>query len=259
MTFDISTVRHINTLATFLAANEAPPIDDPNTAFILAGSANLHTGEALFAHLSQWTIPTTLVIAGGVGHSTQLLYDAVERHPMYNALVGAICGLPEARVTELILRRFWPLLEGRTNDGKLTLLVDDKSTNCYENALYAKQLLDNANIHPSTIVLVQDPTMSIRTGAGLRNLYNGKIVTWSTFIPQIKSVPGCRFSWSDETNERTGGALWGEQRFIDLMLGEIPRLQAYGPEGKGSIVAVDIPDEVLEADKALRVVLQGLR
>ncbi|MNI99050.1 hypothetical protein D3C73_1580300 [compost metagenome] len=49
--------------------------------------------------------------------------------------------------------------------------------------------------------------------------------------------------------------LWDMQRFISLIMGEIPRLKddenGYGPNGKGFIGHVDIPKEVLEAYEIL--------
>ena len=45
------------------------------------------------------------------------------------------------------------------------------------------------------------------------------------------------------------------ERFISLLLGEIPRLHddeaGYGPRGKGFIAHVDVPEDILEAYRQL--------
>lgn len=269
--YNANLVGHINTLTTFLAADQHPPQPDtPDCVFLLAGNAILAISETVFDYLLDWDTPTTLVIAGGIGHSTQLLYDAVAQHPRYGSLSADISGWPEARVIELILRRFWPALDRRVASGQLKLLIDDQSTNCGENGTFAKRLLDDAGIVPATLVVVQDPTMSIRTGAGVKKAYETidrpppKVLTWSTFTPSLQVEDDEAFSWSNGTltavkASSKGGGLWTEQRFIDLILGEIPRLRQYGPSGAGYIVHVEIPHEVEQADVALRGSLTGAR
>lgn len=54
--------------------------------------------------------------------------------------------------------------------------------------------------------------------------------------------------------------LWDDQRFYDLLMGEIPRLRddgnGYGPKGRGFIAHVDIPDDVEAAWTRLRTNLE---
>jgi uncharacterized SAM-binding protein YcdF (DUF218 family) len=238
-----------------------PRTPTPDCAFLLAGSAILQTCRALFNHLLQVEVPVTLVIAGGIGHSTHLLYDAIERHAEYGVLYDEIKGLPEARVIERILEQFWQALARRAIDGQITLLVEDQSTNCSENGIFAQQLLQSQGITPGILVLVQDPTMSVRTAAGLRKIYlDMKIVTWPTFVPTI-TPSRVGFGWSQSTLEQieTTAGLWAPQRSIDLIVGEIPRLRLYGPDGKGPIAEMQVPADVLAADGELRRMLEGNR
>lgn len=50
--------------------------------------------------------------------------------------------------------------------------------------------------------------------------------------------------------------MWEMDRYVSLLMGEIPRLMdnlaGYGPKGKDFIAHVDIPEDVIEAYKALQ-------
>lgn len=276
--FDSTTVDKINVLSAFLAQDDGPPpAHTRGTVYLLAGSAILPITDSLFAHLTSVLTASdlgeaiTLVIAGGIGHSTALLYDAVRRHPQYAALEltpPGVDGSPEARVIQRALRQFWPDLSLAVDTGRLRLLVDDQSTNCGQNAEFAKRLLDNEGIWPETIVLVQDPTMSRRTRAGLEKYYAEaakaderakkvpRVWTWPTLVPRLQAVGSGAFTWDANmpgvrNDLRQNELLWEQRRFVDLLLGEVPRLRddakGYGPRGKGFIAHVNVPPEVEEA------------
>ncbi|HEY8804265.1 MAG TPA: hypothetical protein VIM42_04005 [Clostridium sp.] len=69
------------------------------------------------------------------------------------------------------------------------------------------------------------------------------IISYAPFVPKLKESG----STSEYINKEISG-LWSKDRFIDLIMGEIPRLRddedGYGPKGKGFISHVDIPKEV---------------
>lgn len=72
------------------------------------------------------------------------------------------------------------------------------------------------------------------------------IISYSPFISKLKvSYNGYEYI----NNEIY--VLWTKKRFIDLIMGEIPRLrddlQGYGPIGKGFISHIDIPEKVLDS------------
>lgn len=274
--FDAITVQRINLVAEFLADDhDLPKIDTPGCAFILAGSAILRVAATTFEYLSRWAAPTSLVIAGGKGHSTQLLYDAVASHPRYRVIAPAVEGLPEARVLERILEVFWPELWARAQSGSLTLLVETESRNCGEKAEFALRMLRQHGLEPRSITVVQEPTMSRRTAASVRKHLDDRagasdghetsdvqVKAWPTFIPNLAYRDG-KFAWSAETlhisrelDSEPGAGLWTQQRFIDLILGEIPRLRddadGYGPRGQNFIPHVDIPPGVIQAYEQLR-------
>ncbi|KAF4336215.1 DUF218 domain protein [Fusarium beomiforme] len=226
-----------------------------------------------------------LVICGGIGHSTQLLYDAVARHPRYNSIASQVPGQPEARVFQTIIEQFFHLevekddpthaQSGRTQ--RLTILVEDASTNCALNAEYTRIVLDeHGYTSPYSIVVAQDPTMCRRTVAGFEQVYSDKkndapaLTGWPTFVPRVVTQDTIT---QNQANSLTSylrydiamwhdsqiNGLWSMERFMSLLIGEIPRMRddnaGYGPRGKGSIAHIDIPQYVEDAWRVLGDVL----
>src|SRR3954454_8917712 len=78
----------VNAVAAFLALDdfgEAPAESDAIDCIVLAGNSVLHTAEAAF-RLARSNPSSTLLISGGIGHSTHLLYQQVGLHPMYGTI-----------------------------------------------------------------------------------------------------------------------------------------------------------------------------
>lgn len=194
------------------------------------------------------------------------MYDAITRHPRYNGLSGRIQGQPEARILEAIAETYYGLHVNRDQQaaGLLSILVEDKSTNCLMNAVKTRHVLEAYGVKsPRSIIISQDPTMCRRTIASFEQVYSDStphLVSWPTFTPRItaKEISDTGIlSCIDYVDGADG--LWDMERFIDLMMGEIPRMRddenGYGPNGKGSIAHVDIWDEVEEAWGILREML----
>lgn len=177
-----------------------------------------------------------ILLSGGVGHSTALLRRAVASHPIYGP---AAAGLPDASCTEAGI--FAHLLTHCWKVPSAALLVEDRSTNCGENAAYSAQLLRSENRSP--LVLMQDPTMQQRTHYSFRQfLPQARLISFAPFIPQVDAA----------LNPLPfGQSPWSRERYLSLLMGEIPRLRddkdGYGPKGKGFIPHVDIPQPVLQA------------
>ena len=317
------------------------------TVYVLAGSAILPLAEALYNHIESLLYPHShghghgqgydhgrdtdaedgpeagetisiqehkkvvrLIIAGGIGHSTKLLYDAISNHPLYSSLSHQmrIEGSSESSLLRGMLLHHWPLLAQAIESGKLHLEIDEKSTNCGANAVEAKRILDKAGIWPRKVVVVQDPTMHRRTLAGFEKIYLEDLASHATLLSQSQSQsqrqcrdegarpssspspsqtqrripelvgwtfnPNLSLSHHNDNDNDNGpnpdpavswtitdpslpspihsrvidGELWSMDRFISLVLGEIPRLrddeEGYGPLGKGFITHVDIHEEV---------------
>ncbi|GKU05708.1 hypothetical protein FLAG1_09483 [Fusarium langsethiae] len=262
---------------------------------VLCPSAVLSTSETVFSMIKE-LIETTqfgsivLVLCGGIGHSTQLMYDAIAHHPKYSSIADRVRMLPEARMLEAIAEQFWQLrvnsstrasMETATRD-RLAVLVEDTSTNCALNAVNARKVLDaNGYTSPCSIVVAQDPTMCRRTVAAFGQVYAEKVdetpilKSWPTFVPKVAPADPpspenagsltslLSYDFSDfENNRKTD--LWGMDRFMSLLIGEIPRMRddenGYGPRGKGSIVHVDIPQRVEDVWELLHNLLgQSMR
>ena len=230
-----------------------------------------------------------LVICGGVGHSTELLYEAVASHKTYSALNGHIRGTPEARVFQEIGERWFGLPVAVDDAGKLPsssticgrnlrILIEENSTNCGANALETQRILTSHGMrHPRSIFVVQDPTMCRRTVASFAKAYDYPvevcplIKSWPTFVPLVSEIPvadgreandklASRLQFITPSVDGEGGTgVWGMSRFLDLVWGEMPRLRddsnGYGPNGKGYIAHVSIPEDVEKAWRALTAAL----
>ncbi len=86
---------------------------------ILCGNAIVPIAEHVFSALEeQPSLIKTLLICGGIGHSTQLLYEAFRRNRKYSDLADRVNGLPEAGVYELMLRKYYPRLAERVDKGE---------------------------------------------------------------------------------------------------------------------------------------------
>ena len=315
-------VSSINTISSFLAFPQITDLQDlqrvwnvpeqrsqythvpPVDVVVICASAVLHTADIVFTTLKSYKaleLPhaheVVLVLCGGRGHSTQLLYDAVAAHPRYHVLLEEISGLPEARVLEVIAERFFELqvtkdarLDPRSESAspRISVVVEDQSTNCGANASKTKQVLDTFGVtSPKTIVICQDPTMCRRTVASFQHTYSGsgnqgpEFFSWPTFAPAVTSsrktteedplegrddpplAARLRFGGSAAGDHGSVEGLWAMSRFLDLIVGEIPRLrnddQGYGPKGRGFISAVDIFDEVEAAWKVVSDAVKGER
>jgi uncharacterized SAM-binding protein YcdF (DUF218 family) len=126
------------------------------------------------------------------------------------------------------------------------LVLGTTSTNCGANAEEAYRLLEDIDASARDIVLIQDPTMQRRTAASFRRVWGAdadtRFINAPPFVPAVTVVDD-RLAFDGPAAGR-----WPIERFIELVMGEIPRLRndehGYGPRGAGYIAAVDIPPTV---------------
>ncbi|KAF6843360.1 duf218 domain protein [Colletotrichum musicola] len=302
----------INTLSSFLADEKITGVDSLNNfsqslptstqqdgpqpvdAIVFCASSVLSLADVVFSAFAEDSdlridmrrTNTVLVLCGGIGHSTPFMYDAVARHPTYPSMHGDVQGEPEARILQLIAERWYGIRalsagsEGAImtgNDtGRLLVVVEDKSTNCGENASKSREILERCGVSaPRSIVVVQDPTMSKRTVATFEKVYSDhgdaapRVISWPTFTPKVilksespveedkepmdqEPMDQIEHLGYDGQDTTTGSHdLWNMKRLVDLLMGEIPRLRddsnGYGPKGKNFLVHVDIPENVEKA------------
>ncbi len=237
------TLAAANLIGGWLAQDDLPQDAQPQIV-VLAGNAVIPTIDAACRLAAQAQLP--LLISGGVGHSTTFLYDAVGQHPRYHAV--EVDGRPESHILADIAERFWHIPRER-------IVIEDRSTNCGENAWFTREMLEERGLVHTCGVVVQDPTMQRRSMATFTRVWQGV-----TPQPQWWSYPGCspQLENSEDglifSGEQTG--LWPVGRYLALLLGELPRLQdtpqGYGPQGKDFIAHVDFPPQVSEAWRQLR-------
>ncbi|WP_246856817.1 YdcF family protein [Brenneria corticis] len=233
----------INVIASWLAVDDFSSRRDKITAdaIILAGNAVLTTIDGACLLAKKHDIP--LILSGGIGHSTPLLAAAIEKHPRYREIdTGNLRS--EAAFFYDIATRFWDLPEKR-------IFLEDASSNTGENAKFTRALLEKIQLKPQHIVLIQDPLLQRRTYATFCHVWSDAVkkpifLNWPTYIPSLVNTKnGVCFSGD------THYGLWEIDRFISLLLGEIPRLrdneQGYGPKGKKYISHVDILKSIEDA------------
>lgn len=211
---------------------------------ILFGGSILHGIDAA-ARAWREGVAERLMIVGGVGHTTQALRDAAAtRCPGLHT-----AGRPEADV----IADYLALAHGIPTG---TALIENRSANCGENASFARELALEAGLRPRTALLMQDSTMQRRMDATLKK-------EWAALGTRFLSFAAyrARLVWQDERLAYRGepiGGMWEPWRYIELLMGEIPRLRddegGYGPRGKGYLVHVDIPCDVERAFGRMRAV-----
>ena len=232
-----------NQLGAWLAQDDLP--QDPQIELVvLAGNAVIPTIDFACRLAAHHAVP--LLISGGIGHSTSFLYQSVLNDPRYSTI--PVDDRAEAHILADIAHQFWAIPREH-------IVVEDRSTNCGENARFTRQMLEHNGIAHRTGVVVQDPTMQRRTMATFARVWQDdpRAPTWY-------SAPGCS---PVLCNGRDGvtfsgeeAGLWPVGRYLALILGELPRLadnpQGYGPLGKGFIAHVDIPPDIAQAWQTLR-------
>ncbi|MBU9854293.1 YdcF family protein [Rahnella bonaserana] len=250
--FSDDVIEDMNRLAHFLAFDQTSgkgPEGEPSL-MILLGNAILPTAEAAFQALAQGRI-SRLLIAGGIGHSTELLYQAVQTQMRYRHIPTS--GRSEAEVLNDIGVQCCAAPQKK-------ILLETASANCGDNALQARRVLDLAGDRSTHITLVQDPLMQLRTDASFRHVWRDRpdvtFLNWPVLVPQLeREGDGLRFAGEGHHS------LWSLPRFVSLLLGEIPRLRnapgGYGPRGAGFIAEVDIPAEIEEIYARLKPVLEA--
>lgn len=237
------TLDALNLVGRWLAQDDltdAPSGPDAELV-VLAGNAVIPSIDAACRLASDGRI---LLISGGIGHSTRFLYAAVAAHPHYRVI--PCTGRPEAAILADIAHDFWQIPRAR-------IVVEDRSTNCGENARFTLSVLAERGLDARSAIVVQDPTMQRRTMATFAREASPLSIRWLSHpgvIPQLINR-GEGLAFADPA-----AGLWPPARYLSLLLGELPRLyddaNGYGPRGKGFIAHVDFPAEVLEAWALLR-------
>ncbi len=223
----------VNTLCQWLGVNDWQE-DRHFDAIVLAGNFAMPTLEMAFLTAQKSGKP--LWMTGGVGHGTRFLIQAVRQHPRYAHLDVSNCS--EAEIFAA-MASCWQIPASQ-------YVLESHSTNTGENAIFTLNLMASHRAFPRNILLMQDPLLQRRTGETFRYVWRHvksqvRFINWPGWLP-------CFYAQGSGIRLQEYLPPWDAGYFLDLMMGEIPRLRndsyGYGPRGKGFIGEVAIPDNV---------------
>jgi DUF218 domain-containing protein len=233
--------QQINVLARFCGRRDVEALDrlaEPADVLVLFGGSPLAGGDVLAEAVRRGTARHYMIV-GGEGHTTDALRARVR---------AELPSLDPQHTAEADL--FAAYLEHR--HGLRVPLLERESTNCGSNVELCLRLLRERGVPHARLVLVQDATMQQRMDAGFRRWLGpeAEIVNFAAYAVDV--VPdGDRLVY-----DRGVRGMWDLPHYVSLLLGEIPRLtddeHGYGPNGRGFIAHVDVPDEVRRAFEEVR-------
>lgn len=175
-----------------------------------------------------------IMVAGGIGHTTDHLKEAFH-------LSKDNQGLSEATLFANYLMKHYQIPE-------TDLLLETNSTNCGENVQFTLDLLRASGGSPKETLIMQDASMQRRISATFDKIWPKdltKIIHYAPYQPQFSLLR------EELVLGPTIWGIWEPMRYIELLLGEIPRLRndatGYGPKGKNFIAPVTVPEPVVSA------------
>lgn len=220
-------------------------IGQPQADVMVLFGGSILSGGDLFAAGMRQRVAKRYVIVGGEGHTTQALRNEIGR-----ACPGMrTAGLSEA---DLFAGYLW------RRYGLAADALERESTNCGNNITLLLRLLVQRRIPFGSVIMIQDATMQARMDAGLRKYapQGCTPINYAAYAARVTVQDGCL------AYETPIPGMWTMDRYVSLLLGEIPRLaddaQGYGPRGKNYIAHVDIPSDVFAAHARLCRIFPGL-
>ena len=247
---DSKVAENINTLAKFLGTRDIDALNQEELfkrygihqvdVMVLFGGSILEGGNVLVSGIKNF-VAKKYIIVGGAGHTTDTLRQVV--HLEYPDITTT--DLSEAEIYQKYIKHVY----GCKGD-----YLETKSTNCGNNITYLLDLLKDNNISFKSIILSQDASMQRRMAAGLKKYVKEgvTIINYATYCAKVLNQD------EDLVFEDNIHGMWSINRYVNLLMGEIPRLSddanGYGPNGKNYIAHVDIPENVKIAFEELKMV-----
>lgn len=248
---DVETIASkVNILSEFLAKRDIPALSSEELKkkygieqvdlLILFGGSILH-GCDLAAKAFKQGIAKKMMIVGGEGHTTDTLRGIIHsKCPEFETKDKA-----ESDIISYYIKKKYGI------DG---CLIERESTNCGNNISNALKVIEENNLTPKHIFILQDSSMQLRMDAGFKKMCTNNDIQIINFAAYKIKVVAKQNMLCFEDNNIEG--LWNIEHFINLQMSEIPRLsdteEGYGPKGKNYIAHIDIPFEVQEAFKYLK-------
>ena len=242
----------INRMSAYLALDDfngsgpGPEVLSGIDAIALLGNQVIATLTAA-CELMRRSPAATLLLSGGVGHSTPLLYDNL-RLSSYGGLVRQ--GLVRETMAEADM--YAAVAQAAFQIPAARILIENRSRNSAENARYSLEILKRTNRRQRTILILQDPTMQRRsmvTWAREAEIAGSeaRALSHAVFVPAVEPGADGRLRFPAGQDQGT----WTMERFLALILGEIKRLRddqdGYGPRGRNFLPHVEIPAPVIES------------
>lgn len=227
----------LNTISDYLAERTLPDLKQETLMnqgiesidlVILFGGA-IPAAADILGKLWQAGLVKKMMLVGGIGHTTDHLRTTFQ---------SELTNQPEARLfADYLIKTYGIPAE--------ELLLEVLSTNCGENVQFALDILLKSGYVPKETLIMQDSSMQRRMGAAFKKIWPKAVTRLISYAP-YKPI----FSLSNDelTLGPTIRGIWEPRRYIELILGEIPRLRdnsdGYGPKGKDYIAHVEIPETV---------------
>lgn len=242
---DINGVSAYLALDDFMGSGPGPRILSSLDAIVLLGNQVVETLTTACTLLER-APAAALLLSGGAGHSTPLLYENL-RNSIYGKYVqqGLVLEkMAEAEMFAAIAQAAFGIPAGR-------IRIENRSKNSAENARYSLKILQDRGLDGPLLIL-QDPTMqrrSILTWTREADLAgsDARTLSHAVFVPKVEPRPDGALSLIENQAQGT----WTLERFLGLIMGEIERLHddenGYGPRGKDFLPHVDIPEAVYES------------
>lgn len=247
---DSKVAENINILAKFLGTRDIDALNQEELfkrygihqvdVMVLFGGSILEGGNVLVSGIKNF-VAKKYIIVGGAGHTTDTLRQVV--HLEYPDITTT--DLSEAEIFQKYIKHVY---------GCKADYLETKSTNCGNNITYLLDLLKDNNISFKSIILSQDASMQRRMAAGLKKYVKEgvTIINYATYCAKVLNQD------EDFVFEDNIHGMWSINRYVNLLMGEIPRLSddanGYGPNGKNYIAHVDIPENVKIAFEELKMV-----
>lgn len=247
---DSKVAENINILAKFLETRDIDALNQEELfnrygihqedVMVLFGGSILEGGDVLASGIKNF-VAKKYIIVGGAGHTTDTLRQVV--HLEYSDIETT--DLSEAEIFQKYIKHVY---------GCKADYLETKSTNCGNNITYLLDLLKDNNISFKSIILSQDASMQRRMAAGLKKYVKEgvTIINYATYCAKVLNQD------EDLVFEDNIHGMWSINRYVNLLMGEIPRLSddanGYGPNGKNYIAHVDIPENVKIAFEELKMV-----
>ena len=121
------------------------------------------------------------------------------------------------------------------------------STNCGNNITNLLEIIKKEKLDFNNIILIQDASMQLRMSAVIKKYIDKSIEVINYAAYKVKVIN----KDSKLIYDSYPLGMWNIDRYINLLMGEIPRLtdnkEGYGPSGKDFLIHIDIPEKVENA------------